>query len=55
MNNTYTDTDETESYVYVILILGPILFLYLLQKCLIYTGTFCHRGSFKLDNKIDVV
>jgi len=55
MNYTYNDNEKTESYVYVLVIVAPILFLYLLQKCLLYTGTFCLRGSCKLDNKIDVV
>ena len=51
MNNTYTDTDKTESYVYVILILGPILFLYLLQRCLLHTCLYCHRGTCCIDDE----
>ena len=45
MNHTFNDTDKTEPYIYVIVILGPILFLFLLQKCLLHTSLCCHRGT----------
>jgi hypothetical protein len=45
MNNTYNDTNKTEPYVYVIIIFAPILFLYLLQRCLLHTFLYFHRGT----------
>tara|TARA_B100001142_G_C14175705_1_gene594101 strand:+ start:788 stop:991 length:204 start_codon:yes stop_codon:yes gene_type:complete len=45
MNNTDFEPDKTEPYIYVIVIVAPILFLYLLQKCLLHTFLYCRRGT----------
>ena len=53
MNYTYNDNEKTESYVYVIVIFAPILFLYLLQRCLLHTCLYCHRGTCCIEDEVD--
>ena len=50
MNNTNVENNKTEPYIYVIVILAPILLLYLLQKCLLHACLYCHRGTCCLED-----
>ena len=45
MNYTYNNNDKTEPYIYVVVILAPILFLCLLQKCLLHTCLYYRSGT----------
>jgi hypothetical protein len=45
MNYTYNNTDKTESYIYVIVIVAPILCLLSLHMCIRCIYHFCHGGT----------
>jgi hypothetical protein len=60
MNYTYIDNDKTEPYIYVIVIVAPILCLLSLHMCIRCIYYFCHGGTCCLEDEdynydIDVI